>query len=261
VTTAYRTPSPLRHIGFGLASLGALLIVAGGAVGLLDQLSERSDQSVRLWSGIERVELDVGRGDVEIVPARGKRVRVREERRSGTVSASSSQSRAGSTLKLEGGCHVFVLTCEVDYRIEVPAGTALDVEAFAGGITVRDTEGNVRLESKAGAVRALGVRGRRIDIRTSAGIAEADRVTARYVSVRTAAGNAVASVLEPPRDLLVETHAGDAEAFVPDVGYRIDADSDAGDAKVRVRRNDLSGRSLRVRTNAGNATVRALRER
>jgi hypothetical protein len=239
----------------------SLLLVAACALFLLDVLSQRTERSVTLWPGVERVELDLGRGNVEIVPARGKGVRVEEERRSGIVSASSSRKLTGHRLKLHAGCRVVILDCSVNYRIQVPRGTAVDVKGLAGSITARDVDGNVRLVSTAGDVRAIAVRGRRVELKTSAGTAEAGGVVAPYVSVRSAAGNAIAELLAPPRDLFVETHAGDATATLPDVGYRIDAGTDAGDTKIRVRRDDRSRRIVRVRTNAGNATVRGLRAR
>lgn len=259
MATAYRTPSPLRHIAFAGGGFVALVLVLFCAVGLLDQLSQRTEESVRTFADVERVELDLSSGEVELVPARGKEMVVREKRHSGLVSPSSSRSFDGRTLKLDGGCDVFVvLNCKVDYRIEVPRGTTVDVQGFAGSITARDIRGSLHIDNKAGDVRAINVRGPRIEVRTRAGDAEVRDVVGRYVSVETAAGDADARLLRPARDLRVETHAGDATVVVPDVGYRIDADSNAGDTNVKVRRNDLSKRTLRVRTKAGDASIRPL---
>lgn len=262
MVTGYRTPSPLRHAAFALAGLVTLVVVLAAAVFVLDRFSQRTESSTTTWSNVESLDLDLHRGEVELVPARGKKLVVRETRRSGIVSASSSQDFDGRRLTLDGGCEVFiVLTCEVDYRIEVPRGADIDINGGAASITVRDIRGNVRVDNKLGDVRVINVHGDRIYVRTRAGDAEARDVVGRFVTVESAAGNADARLLEPARDLRVETHAGDATAVVPDVGYRIDADSDAGDTAVKVRRDDASRRALRVRTNAGDTSIRPLPRR
>jgi hypothetical protein len=261
VPTAYRSPSPLRHAAFVVGGLVAVMIVLACAVTLLDQLAQRTRHSVQSFAGVEQVKVDLGRGNVDIVPARGKKMRVLASRKSGIVSASSSYDFDGRKLELHGGCRVIVLTCEVDYKIEVPRGTAVHVRGFAGSVTARNIRGSVDLSNTAGDVRAFNIRGPRVELSTKAGSAEATDIRARYVSVQSAAGNASARLLVPARDLRVETHAGDAKAIVPDVGYRIDAGTDGGDTHVRVRRSERSSRVLRVRTNAGSVSVLPLRSR
>jgi hypothetical protein len=277
--TAYKTSLPVRRLLFGIGGLATVVMVLWGALHVLDALSIRDERDVSSFAGVRAVDLRNAHGDVEVVPARGDRVRVTVESRTGLFGGRGrSDEVRGSELRLRGGCHlVTVGTCREDYRIEVPAGVSVDVQTTAGEATARGVRGDLELRSSAGRVRAVDVRASEIFLRSSAGSVTAENVLARDLTVRssaggveivrsagrtveagTSAGPVDVELIRPPLTLDASSSAGGVEVVVPDVGYDVDAQTSAGEEVVEVRQRPGSARRIRVDSSAGNVTVRPL---
>lgn len=256
-TVAYRTSRPLRRLLFLAGSALVVLMVLWGALRVLDAFSIREKHSVRSYAGVASVDLRHAHGDVAVTPARGERVRVTIDSRTGYFGGHSRSAEVvAGELRLRGGCRfVAIGTCDEDYRIEVPDGTAVRVRTSAGDAVAIGVRGDVELRSRAGRVRAVDVRGRELRLRSSAGEVDVERSAAQTVEARTSAGGVDVELTRPPLSLTASSSAGGVTVRVPDVGYDVEADTSAGDESIRIRQRPASRRSIRVDSSAGDVTV------
>jgi hypothetical protein len=242
VATAYRTPTFLRRAAFWVAAIASTAVVVVVSTTMLDQFSRSTERTTNVVTGVSNLDVEIGRGEVDVVAVPGRTVRVHETRESGIVRTGGSSQLTGRTLRLDGGCDLGFapLTCEVRYRVEVPARTNVTIHTGAGAVEVRGIRGDLTVKTGVGQVDATGIASRRVELGTGV-------------------GQARARLVRPPAELLIETGVGDTEVAVPDVGYRIDEESGVGEVSVRVRRDDRSARRIRIRSGVGDARVVALR--
>jgi hypothetical protein len=272
----YRTARPLRRLLFLLGSLLTLAMVAWGSFQVLDRLSIEEEHVVRDYAGVTAIDLRHAHGNVELVPARGRRVTVEIDSRRGFLGGHDREDelRAGE-LRLRGSCDFLSPgTCEEDYRIAVPAGVSVAVRTSAGATTARGLRGDLELRSSAGSVRAIDVRGRTVELSSQAGSISATGVRARtlrleskagavsierswatVVDASTAAGSVDVELLRPPLEVDAQSKAGSVTVVVPDVGYAVDAQTGAGEEDVRVRQLPNARRTILVGSQAGQVSV------
>ena len=257
---AYKTSRPVRQLLFGLGSALTVLLVLWGSARALDALSIREQRSARSYAGVTAVDLRNAHGDVRVVRTRGSRVRVTVDSRSGLLGAGRREADfVGGVLRLRGGCHLVTIgTCDEDYRIALPAGLPIDVRTTAGEAVAIGLRGDVELHSRAGAVRAVDVRGGRLLLDSRAGGITIERSAARTVEATTAAGEVDVELIRAPSSVDAQSRAGEVTVRVPDVGYVVDADTSAGREDVRVRQPPGARRSIRARSRAGDVSVQPL---
>jgi hypothetical protein len=275
----YRTSRPVRMLLFAVGSLLTLAMIAWGSAQALDWLSIEEEQVFKSYAGVTSIDLRYAHGNVDLVPARGRRVEVAIDSRHGFLSGHEREDelRAGQ-LRLRGSCNFVTFgTCEENYRVAVPRGVAVSVRTSGGEAVARGLRGDLELRSNAGSVRAVDVRGTTIELRSQAGAVNVERVratrltldsraggvnvvrsVARRVDASAAAGSVDVELLRPPLNVDAESHAGSVTVFVPDVGYAVDARTAAGEESVRVRQLPNSRRKIRAESRAGNVTVAPL---
>lgn len=275
----YRTSRPVRRLLFAVGSLLTLAMIAWGGAQALDWLSIEEEQVFDSYAGVTSIDLRYAHGNVDLVPARGRRVEVAIDSRHGFLSGHERQDelRAGE-LRLRGSCNFVTFgTCEENYRVAVPRGVAVSVRTSGGEAGARGLRGDLELRSNAGSVRAVDVRGTTIELRSRAGAVNAERVRAtrltldsraggvnlvrsvgRRVDASAAAGSVDLELLRPPLNVDAESHAGSVTVLVPDVGYSVDARTAAGEESVLVRQLPNSRRKIRAESRAGNVSVEPL---
>lgn len=292
---AYRTSHPLRMLLFALGSLLTLGMVLWGSAQALDRLSIEEDHVVASYAGVRTIDLRHAHGDVELVPARGRRVLVTVDSRSGFLSGHERDSElVAGELRLRGSCDFLNFgTCEEDYRVEVPRGVSVTVRTSAGEATARGLRGELDMRSSAGPVRATDVRGGDVELRSSAGPVDAEDVRADTLDLRSSAGPVSATrvvaamlrlrssagpvdatatraarvtaetsagpvdleLLRPPLNVDADSTAGGVTLRVPDVGYSVDAHTSAGEERVEVRQRPGARRKIRAESSAGDVNV------
>lgn len=279
---AYRTSRPLRRLLFALGSLLTLAMVAWGGAQALDRLSIEEEHVFDSYAGVTSIDLRYAHGNVDLVPARGRRVEVSIDSRHGFLGGHDREDELrDGRLRLRGSCNFLTFgTCEEDYRVAVPRGVAVSVHTSAGESVARGLRGNLELRSNAGSVRAIDVRGTTIELRSHAGTVDAERVraggltldsraggvnvvrsVARRVDASAAAGSVDVELLRPPLNVDAESRAGSVTVFVPDVGYSVDAHTSAGEEHVEVRQRPGVRRRIRAESRAGDVSVLPLRRR
>jgi hypothetical protein len=275
--TPYRTSRPIRRLLFGLGSALVVLMVLWGTAQALDRFSIEEERVVRSYAGVTRIDLRHAHGNVDLVAAAGRRVRVEVDSRRGFLGGHDRELELrGDELRLRGSCDFLTIgTCEENYRVAVPRGVAVSVRTTAGETTARGLRGaGVELRSNAGAVRAFDVRGPAVELSSHAGEVtvadvrateltldsraggiDATRTVARSIDASTAAGAVDLELLEPPLSVSAESRAGGVTVRVPDVGYAVDARTSAGEEHVQVVQRPASSRTITADSRAGDVSV------
>jgi hypothetical protein len=260
----YRTPAAVRRALFALAALSGLFLVAGGTMAALDLAARKTTEQVRTYTGIRGLDI-ADAGDVRLTSApAGAPVQVRARVTEGLRSPQRDvQRRADGTLALSSSCPVVIGgSCDVDYEIAVPAGTAVRVDANGGDVRAEDLVSTlpVELTSSGGDITASGVTAPELRLSSSAGDVDASGVRAGVVRAQSSGGDVSLSLRTPPDRLDAGSSAGDVEIVLPDETYRIDASTSAGDVDDRQVRNDPSSpRIVHARSSAGDVVIEARR--
>jgi hypothetical protein len=263
-TPAYRTPRPVRTGLAAVAALVAVLLVVQGTISLLDLASRHTRTEVTTHDGVRALVVEDA-SDIHLTsgPA-GSPVEVRAHVTEGLTSPERAVRLGdGGTLRLSSSCPLFFSeSCDVDYDIRVPAGTAVRADTSSGDIEVENlrTTAPVRLDTSAGDVFAIGVMAPSLSISTRAGDVRASGVRADRVTASTSAGDVRLSLAGLADELEATTSAGDVELVVPDAVYRLRTETSAGtvdDQDVRTSRS--AARTIRAETSAGDIRIEVRR--
>ena len=260
----YRTPAAARHALFVLAGLVGLFSVAMGTVALIDLAARNTIEQTRTYTGIRSLDI-ADASDVRLtsVPA-GSPLRVRARVTEGLRSPDRTvRRRSDGTLSLSSSCPIlFGGSCDVDYEIAVPAGTAVRVDANGGDVVAEDLVSTlpVALESSGGDITVVDVTAPTLRLRSSAGDVDASEVRADTVNAHSSAGDVSLSLRSTPQRVDVDSSAGDVELVLPDDTYRVDASTSAGDVDDGAVRTDPSSpRVIHARSSAGDIRIEARR--
>jgi hypothetical protein len=259
----YRTPTAVRRALFVLAALIGLLMVAVTTESLLDLAARKTTEHVRTYEGVRALDISDA-SDVQLTSApAGTPLQVRARVTEGLRSPDRNVRRRGGTLELTSSCPIlFGGSCDVDYEIAVPAGTAVRVDANGGDIVAEDLVSTlpVQLESSGGDITAIDVTAPELRLSSSAGDVEASGVRSEVVHAESSAGDVSLSLRTPPDRVEVDSSAGDVELVLPDETYRVEASTSAGEVDDRELRTDPeSPRIVVAHSSAGDVRIEARR--
>jgi len=243
-----------------LIVLALLVIVVSAAVVLADVVFEQTTVVRHAFKGpIRTIVVRVDSGDVELVPAPGRGVRVRESRHY-IFQAPSLQSgvRHGVLTIHATGCDAAFVTCRTDLRLTVPAGAAVVAQSASGDVTARRIDvRRARLGSDSGDVLAA-LRGRQALVRahSASGDVGVRANAARDIDAQTDSGDVVVAASGAPRRVVAISSSGEVRVVVPAGAYRVDAQSDSGAVRTKgISRNDRAARSIEAHADSGDVTL------
>lgn len=250
----------------GIVGIGGVGGIGGGRVAEADET---------LDPNVDRIELAVSSGDVQISGANVDRIEVHEQVRHWMGRPDRTFHVDGDTLTLDDDACGW--GCGVEYTIRVPAGTTVSGSTTSGTVEVENvaaadvelTSGDLRLARITGSVRAEATSGtisvERIDgdleLRTSSGDIEGERLAGGSVDARASSGD-VDLELTDPRTVQVEASSGEVELTVPDFPYQLTTNVGSGDVHTNgLRQDDSADRTLDIRTGSGDIDVELDRSR
>lgn len=229
-------------------------------------------------SGVQRIEIDSGSGNVDVRYVPGSRGEVRQTRNgwfsgwSGGWSGDASEPLHrldDGRLVLDTDCG---WNCSVDYLVTLPTAvpvtgrmgsgslevsgmSSVDVEVGSGPIELRGIDGPVTARTGSGPVELADITGR-VDVESGSGRIEGRDLSSRDVTARTNSGGVELELLESG-SVRVETGSGGIDLTVPRAAYRVDADTGSGSTEIEVDRDPAAERSLELSTGSGGIDVRA----
>jgi hypothetical protein len=199
---------------------GSAVIVLGLSVGGLVWWAVSSEQRITTYDvrgSVTAIALDLGSSDAEIVggrddPVVGVR---REDRFAFGQTAEVGREVDGGRLRLRSRCPESVLrTCAASYRLTVPNNVAVTVRTGSGSVRLRGFRGSAQIDTGTGDIAA-------------------DAYCGFLLRARTDSGDVSATTSCATDRLELRSRTGQVRAVVPPGRYRIDADSDEGDRRVR----------------------------
>jgi hypothetical protein len=201
----------------GVSLLG-LLALGGIAYGANQAFSTTNTETTRVSERVRAIVLDVDTGDVELV--RGSQVTVEQTSEYLISEPDVESSVENGVLTINGDCgKLFLLDCTTDFRIEVPAGVAVNIRTDVGNVT-------------------------------GTALASSD------VRVKTDVGDVDVDLTSAPSRFEATTDVGDVELRLPDAAYAVDTDSDVGEIDVSgVVQDDRAPRSVTAKTDVGDVTI------
>jgi hypothetical protein len=165
--------------------------------------------------------------------------------------------------------------CGASFDLQVPAGTAVDLETSSGDVTATGLHADATLRTSSGNASATGVTGN-VTAHSSSGDVTATGVTGT-LSLDTDSGTIAVSDSAAPRvdastssgdvriDLAADSEAIDARTSsggvairLPDtagVAYRLDLHTDSGTTSGQVRTDPSSSRTITASTSSGDVSV------
>jgi DUF4097 and DUF4098 domain-containing protein YvlB len=176
---------------------------------------ETRNASYRVIGSLSALELDVGDAAVDISGGSGSvEVRRTDEYAFGRPPTERRTVEA-STLRISSHCPDNVVgTCRTSYRIAVPDNVRLAVRTSTGRVHVAGFTGSARIATGAGPIAVDGFCG-------------------FLLTATSSSGDVRAGAECSPDRLELRSVSGNVHAVVPTGRYRVDANSDAGTARVR----------------------------
>jgi hypothetical protein len=259
----YRTPPAVRRALTVVAAVVALLLVAQGALNILQLATRHTTTEVDTYTGVRALVIQDD-SDIRLTsgpPGSPLEVRARV---SESLTAPERRVRRGDggVLRLSSSCSpsFFANFCSVDYDIRVPAGTAIRARTGAGDVVAQDlrTSVPVELHSSAGDITVIGATTPALRLSTSAGDVRASGVRADDVVGDTSAGDIRLSLMGLAETLDARSSAGDVHLVVPDAVYRVETTTNAGTVDDQeIRTSPTASRNIRAVTSAGDIRIEA----
>ena len=240
--------------------VGVLIAVVGGAGLLAAGLAEfpaKDRATIREPGPVRSVEVDIDVGKVAVTVGEGDGATVDRTRRYLLARPTATERLADGVLTIASDCGRPVrLGCDVEYRIQVPAGAAVRIRTQRASVSVAGVAGMVDVTTGAGAVRLGATRGP-VTVTTSAGSVEGTDLVAAFLDAATGAGAIRLSMAEPPGRVGLRTGAGAIDLALPAApgGYRVDAKAGAGKVDITVPSNAGGNRAVTATSGAGAISI------
>ena len=242
-----------RFLALAIVVVGLAGIVA--AVGSTVGAREKRRTFTRPAS-VTAVEVEIDNGRVEVVAGTELEPRIRQTTRSLFAAPKLQESVIDGVLRLRAECpRLAGPTCEVRYRVEVPATVAVRVRTDRGSVSVDGMTGAVDVAADAGRISLARTSGP-VTARTSAGSIEGVDLSPAFLDASTGAGRIRMSLEKPSARVDLRTGAGNIDVALPPDRYRVETETDAGKIDVAVTVDATSPYVVRARTGAGGIRVR-----
>jgi hypothetical protein len=236
-----RGPSPWA---VSVAASLALLVAGAAVLAVLWLTSSGTRTSDYIAAAeVERIEVDVGDGDVTIVGGGLDEVAVRRtDHYAYDKGPDEWRTLEGGVSRIYSRCPSLVIgSCAATYRLRVHNDIPLSVHVERGNVRLVGYHGSAELETRGGRITVGGFCGTLLQATTRQGDIDAGTSCA-------------ADRLE------LRTDTGNIRAVVPRGRYRVDVDTNGGRVDVRGVADEFAGRrEIQALSSSGNVTVRGVR--
>lgn len=250
----------MRGVKKLLIVLALCVVLVPAAIVLADAAFQNTTVTTHTFPGpIDGIVVRSGGGDVELVPGRGRSVRVRETRHYLFKQPTLQRAVRNGVLELEARCEgTLGVTCVNDLRVSVPAGATIALELDSGDVDARGIDvrqARVRSDSGDARLKLIGRQGL-VRVRSDSGDIDARVRDARVIDAQTDSGDVVVAATARPRRIRSVTDSGDVRIVVPAGQYAISPKTDSGNLTVDgISRNDRAASSIEARTDSGDVTL------
>jgi Toastrack DUF4097 len=259
------TLTPLRRVILlvgGLVSLGFIAVAVLSLVDEMGRTTSNQDQAFAVAGKL--VNIHNGPGSVEVVRSPDDQVHVHTTMEYGIVRPTYSVTSTPAGIQLESSCRGWLpfQHCDVHFRVQVPAGVTLRIDADAGDVDATGLAGDISLNSSAGEIRADRISGK-LRMVSSAGDVVGTNLESSAVDAHSSAGDVDLTFASAPQHVTATSSAGDVDVALPrDIDptaadlYVIAANAEAGDSTVDpTLQSGTSRRTVTATSSAGDVNV------
>jgi hypothetical protein len=208
--------------------------------------------------GVSMIDIDNSTGRVVVTGTDTDEITIVARVSDGLRDAENSYRIVDGRLEIRGTCPLFgSMWCSVDYRIEIPADVALDIDVDDERVEVVDMRGAITVDNDNGSIRIRGAEGA-LALDADNGRIEATGIRSSTVSADSDNGSVEIVMAVPPDTLDARSDNGSVTVVLPDTpdAYAVDASTDNGNVRNDVRHDPTSSRTITVSSDNGNVTVR-----
>lgn len=236
-----------------------LFICAAVAVVVLFGVLARSvDTDTAVFTGRAQVRVVVDRGSVDVVAESRVGIRVVTTKTGSLRRPHTSVSGDSGTLLLRGECSdplggLLPGACRVDYRIEVPNDTRIQIESNRGDLSAEGLRGTAELATRSGDIDVSELGGPLI-LNAATGSIRGE-VTADDIEARAERGSVTIVAAHPPARLLAVSSTGDVDLRLPPATYALDAGTATGRVDSQVLTSLTSTHHIWAHSSSGDVFV------
>ncbi|MGR6922676.1 DUF4097 family beta strand repeat-containing protein [[Actinomadura] parvosata] len=229
----------MKTIAIAGGLLAAAALLTGCGLSDIAGPSNEESTSYQVTDKVTKLQLKSNAGEAVITETDGTAVRVTETLhwRGDSNKPKPEHKVEGEALFVTYGCPSNWGSCSVDYKIEIPKGLPVDLDAGSGNLTLRDLTGEIDVHVGSGDLDAAGLGGKKV--RADAG-----------------SGNIELTYVSAPDAAELKTGSGDIVLNVPDGAYDVKTDVGSGDAEVTVKKDTASAHKLTLTAGSGDITVK-----
>ncbi|GAA4989151.1 hypothetical protein HD597_007812 [Nonomuraea thailandensis] len=230
----------MKTIALAAGLLASAALLTGCGLADLAQPGMSESTSYQVTEKVTKLQLKSNSGDAVITETGGTAVRVVE-----TLHWRGEGGKPRPEHKVEGEALLMTYTCpsdwgagcSVDYKIEIPKGLSVDLDAGSGDLTLRNLTGPIDVNAGSGDVDAAGLGGKQVFADVGSG-----NIELKYASA--------------PDNADLKAGSGDITLSVPDGAYDVKSEVGSGDAAVTVKKDASSTHKISLTTGSGDITVK-----
>lgn len=221
-------------VGAALAASVALTSCGMGGIG---GATERKENTYEVTEKVLTLKLNSGASDAVVTETDRVGVKVTESLYWRKSAPKAEHTVEGETLAVSYDCKSDMWgSCGVNYRVEVPKGMKVILDAGSGDVTLRNLSGELEASLGSG------------DVTSSA-------LTSKKVLAENGSGNIELKFTGIPDSLKVETGSGDTTLVLPKGAYDLSKDIGSGDLSVDVTVDGSSPHKVSVLAGSGNVSL------
>ncbi len=240
-----------KRVVIVVVALLAAVVISAGWSAIRGQVP---DQKTFDFAGPELTVI-TNDGDVEIVPVDRSERQVAVTRWFKTNkwlgdTGVDWQLESDRTLRLTSRCHGMFTSCELRYRLEVPADTKLRVRAEDGTVRATGFAADLAVETRDGDIEIDDARGV-LSLATDDGSVRATGLTSPRVTARSEDGDVELDFSTAPQTVVAHSDDGRIEVAAPDGPYKITTKVDDGAVSKTLPEDPAATRTIDASTNDG----------
>lgn len=227
-----------------VAAVALVVLVPVVSVFVLRLLDRTEFESTALPGPVDRIDVQLARGSVELVPASPDVVDVEIEKttewRFSRPSTSSEVDSEGGTARIRASCPRIVLvvgTCSVDYRVQVPSGVRVTVRTDSGTVTATGLDGWLRVVTSGGRIVATDL-------------------SSPEALIDSGGGSVTLAFESPPSRVETLSRGGAVDITLPDGAYDVRTSPADAETSIAVPTDRSAERSIVIDSGGGHIRVR-----
>ncbi len=235
------------------------IVVVWAALWFAAASVQRSDTTSNVYSGVERLRVKGGTGDITVVGEQRDDVEVIVHRTWGLAEPDIDQGFENGELTLRNGCTFWGTFgpqgCQTEFELRVPADLPLDVRGASGDVSAKGITGDSYVGTSSGDVSVIDATGP-LRAGASSGDVEVEGYGGSDVTAHASSGDVVVRARTAPRRIEAVASSGDVTVAVPGGrAYDVSADASSGDTSVGVERSSRSPHRIEARASSGDVDV------